>query len=168
MFSASIHEGNDRGNRVRQVLKKLQAAVAKHTLVSLAALVLVSSIVGFMGVQAITGGSSKNVSNSRCDVICVALRPEGMDPSELAVEVGQFVQFNSADGQHHNIAEGDGAEAHKGADDPNHHDHVGGFVSGEFGPDEAWRVQFKKPGTYKLHDHHHPDQKILVIVYEKR
>ena len=132
---------------------------------------------GFAVVQA-TSGSGKRVENSSCDGICVALRSDGMDPSELAVKVGQFVQFNSADGKSHNISQGKGADEGSAANhedtDTDHgahdspHDHVGEYASGDFGADEAWRVQFNQIGTFRLHDHYNPDLNILVVVYDSK
>jgi plastocyanin len=122
--------------------------------------------IGFIGVKRIDAKPSQ----SNCPDICVYLKPEGMQPDELAVKVGEYVQFKSADGKKHNIAEGDGADnqLHEGHHDADNHDHVGGYVSGEFDADEAWRVQFKKPGIYKLHDHYNPNQKILIVVYSDK
>ncbi len=140
---------------------------AKWWLLTLVAIIGMSG--GFIGVGAITSGPKPDIrKTTSCPGICVELTPDGMKPDELALKVGEFVQFNSVDGKSHNIAEGDGKDTHAGHGDPEFHDHVGGFVSGEFGADEAWRVQFKKPGTYKLHDHHNPNQKILIVVYEDK
>jgi plastocyanin len=127
-------------------------------------LITIGGMIGFFGVRAI-GQSSKNLSAVDCKGTCVYLQKNGMQPNELAIKVGEYVQFNSADGKKHNLAEGDGAQNHAGNHDTDHHDHVGGLVSGEFGADEAWRVQFKKTGTYRLHDHYNPHQTILIVVY---
>lgn len=127
-------------------------------------IVTLGGLIGYFGINALVS-SDKNLSNTSCQGTCVYLEKDGMKPDELAVKVGEFVQFNSADGERHNLAEGDGAENHEGADKVDHHDHVGGFVSGEFAADEAWRVQFNKAGTYRLHDHYNANQRILVVVY---
>jgi plastocyanin len=103
-----------------------------------------------------------------CPDVCVALTQDGMHPDELAVKVGDTVQFNSADGRVHNLAAGDGAHGHEQADSASDHQHIGGYLSGEFGADEAWRVRFDKSGTYLLHDHYDPNLKILIVVYEDR
>lgn len=120
-----------------------------------------------IGVATTLVSAEPTTKTTNCPAPCVVLKSDGMYPNELAVKVGETVQFNAADGQKHNIAEGDGQHNHTGHNDPSHHDHVGGFVSGEFQADEAWRVTFKKPGTYKLHDHYNPKQNILVVVYEE-
>lgn len=95
-------------------------------------------------------------SASACDGFCVALTENGAQPAELSVPAGSFVQFNSADGKSHNISLGKGGEEH---------DHGGLFYSGEFGPDEAWRVQFEREGSFFFHDHQNPDINVLVVVY---
>jgi plastocyanin len=151
---------------MKSLIISLKRVLVANAAVSLATLTLIAGIASFFAVQAIA--TPNNVSgSSRCDGVCVALTSTGMNPSELAVKVGEYVQFNSADGQSHNIAEGDGVD-HDDHDGSGHHDHVGGLISGEFGADEAWRVQFKQPGTYKLHDHLHPNQRILIVVYEDK
>ncbi|MBA3758610.1 hypothetical protein H0X10_03200 [Candidatus Saccharibacteria bacterium] len=159
-------------------MKKLRKFLAIGS-VQLALVALVALGMGFAVVQA-TRGSNKPVVNTNCDGICVALSANGMNPNELAVKVGEFVQFNSADGKMHNISDGKGLN---GGDEKNHespaassdddhnphdvpHDHVGSYASGDFAADEAWRVQFKKPGTYRLHDHYNPKLEIVVVVYE--
>ncbi len=129
---------------------------------------IIFAVIGMsVGVATTFVSATPTQQDSACPNPCVLLKADGMYPNELAVQVGETVQFNAADGQKHNISEGDGASNHSGHSDPEHHDHVGGFVSGEFAADEGWRVTFKKPGTYKLHDHFNPKQNILVVVYEK-
>lgn len=120
-----------------------------------------------IGVATTLVSASPSTQAAACPEPCVLLKADGMYPNELAVQVGETVQFNAADGRKHNIAEGDGAMTHEGHNAPSHHEHVGGLVSGDFAADEAWRATFKKPGTYKLHDHYNPKQNILIVVYEK-
>jgi plastocyanin len=142
-------------------MSKVKAFFNKHSLIVIVALALIGAYIGFTATKAIAN-KNHGTKISNCQDICVALTPQGMVPNELAVKVGEYVQFNAADGERHNIAEGDGLGTHDGHVE---HKHVGEFYSGEFGADEAWRVQFKKPGTYLLHDHYHPYQKILIVVY---
>ena len=91
----------------------------------------------------------------------VALTEKAMVPDALTVHVGEYVQFDTADTQSHQIGLGGGDEYGKG------HEHVGigEFESGTFGPDEAYRLQFKKAGVYDFHDHMHPKLFITVIAY---
>lgn len=91
----------------------------------------------------------------------VSLYEKGADPDALFVGVGESVQFNSRDGKSHIIAQGGGSEFDQ------EHDHSEfGPQSGLFGPDEAYRVQFKKKGTYHLHDHLNPKIFVTIVAYE--
>lgn len=78
------------------------------------------------------------------------------NPDIVTVKAGSYVQFNSADGGKHNIALEHAAVQHN--DDKEYH-------SGDFEKDEAWRVQFKKDGTYTFRDEFNPEVKIRVVVY---
>lgn len=111
----------------------------------------------------IAGSRSEVVSAAECSegVACVYLQTDRAIPDVTTVEVGKYVQFNSADGKTHSLGIGAG-DAHSNGS----HDHQGSFVSGDFGADEAWKVQFKKTGTYELHDHYRPDIRVTVIVYD--
>lgn len=135
----------------------------KHNSFLGAALLGISAIViGFAATSILlpkhAAGSAKS-----CPDICVLLTADGMNPNTLAVKKGQFVQFVTADGQEHEIGigEGEGDASHH-----HEHEHLSDYTSGDFGPGEAWRVQFKEVGTYPLHDHHHPNLNILVVVYD--
>lgn len=99
-----------------------------------------------------------NAAQNSCQGTCVMLKADGAQPDSLSVKVGEFVQFNSADGKPHSLSLG------KGGDE---HEHKGPFTSGEFQADEAWRVQFKSPGTYTFHDHLNPAINILVVAYQE-
>jgi len=144
---------------MKPFIASIRSFIAAHLVLTMLLIGLTAGLVGFAGVRALTNKPAA----TQCQGICVALREDGMYPNELAVKRGELVQFNSADGQSHNISEGDGAHG-----DDHAHEHVGDYLSGEFGPDEAWRVQFNKAGTYKLHDHYNPKQSILVVVYEEQ
>lgn len=147
-------------------VNKIANFLAKNTLISLAIVGIVAGVASF---SVIRGLGNDKIAATNCESICVSLKSDGMFPNELAVKTGQIVQFNSADGEHHNISEGDGAHGSgHGHGEDKTHEHVGDYLSGEFGPDEAWRVQFNKAGTYKLHDHYNPKQSILVVVYDER
>ncbi len=92
---------------------------------------------------------------------CITLKDDRAEPDVITVPLGGYAQFNSADGQTHNIGEGSGDEHHDGS-----HVHTGTSMSGDFKSDEAWRVQFKQTGTYDFHDHYHPEIHATVIVYQ--
>jgi len=102
------------------------------------------------------------VDSSSNPIQQVSLSGDKATPDTVTILAGRSVQFNSADGKTHELAQGEGtANGHT-------HDHEGEFSSGEFKAGEAWRVQFKKPGTYFFHDHDNPNINILVIVYEHK
>lgn len=141
--------------------------VAANRTVLLIVLALIAGVVGFTTVAKLT--SKKTIVTAKnCQGICVKVSKEGMNPDTLTVKVGEYVQFNSADGQQHNLGLGEG-EASKSTDHQAHaaqHEHIGDFSSGDFNADEAWRVQFKEAGTYKFHDHYNPKLYILIVAYE--
>lgn len=115
-----------------------------------------AGIIGFFGARYVT--SFRVAADRLCDNIqCVNLRADGARPDTLAVPVGSYVQFNSADGQMHSLSLGKGGDAHG---------HSGPFTSGNFAADEAWKVQFKEPGTFHFHDHYNPGLNVLIVVYE--
>ncbi len=91
----------------------------------------------------------------------VSLFADHAEPTQLLINVGESVQFNSKDGNSHNIDSGAGNAYGET------HDHAAeGIASGEFGPDEGYRVEFKKVGAYFFHDHDHPNITISVAVYD--
>jgi plastocyanin len=124
----------------------------------LPAVVLLLGVISFGAFYAMATQKNPEYSKSQnCETeFCVALKSNGADPRELSVPVGSFVQFNSADNKTHNLSLGEGGDEH---------DHSGPFYSGEFGGDEAWKVQFKEDGSYFFHDHMNPDINVLVVVY---
>ncbi len=146
--------------------RKLPALFSKNILL-FPLMGVIAVIIGFVGISAVTG--PEYATGQECTGTCVNLTPSGMEPGEIAVKKGEFVQFNSADGKKHNISLGEGAggdeqsghQAHGGK-----HEHRASLASGDFEADEAWRVQFDEVGTYQLHDHYNPDLNILIIVYE--
>lgn len=133
---------------------------------SMLIIIILAVAVGYASTHAYATRVTQKKSN--CVDSCVSIQKEGFSQSELAVKVGSYVEFRSADGRSHNLALGQGTEkdarVHE-SDQPTSHDHVGGTESGDFGADEAWRVQFKKAGTYIIHDHLHPELNILVVAY---
>lgn len=117
-------------------------------------IVAVFSVASFLANAFYTGKNSTAIHQ-------VSLYEEGAVPDALFVGVGEFVQFNSKDGKSHIIAQGGGSEFDQ------EHDHSEfGPQSGLFGPDEAYRVQLKKKGTYHLHDHLNPKIFVTIVAYE--
>lgn len=122
------------------------------------------------------------------DVVVVELLADRASPSLVAVKLDQYVQFNTKDGQVHNIGQGKGEGPDRAKDveastkghnestphaatDPKDglpHDHQKGSIeSGDFKPDEGYRVKFSKAGTYEFHDHYNPKINITVVVYDQ-
>lgn len=87
---------------------------------------------------------------------CVALKGKVVEPQTITVTNGSYVQFNSADGQKHNIALSHSAAQH---DDPSK------YESGDFQADEAWKVQFKSDGAYTFRDKYNEGTEFSVVVY---
>ena len=136
----------------------------KYSAVQLIAVAILTGIIGFTIVTKFSAERSAVVSNM-CHGICVNLTKDGINPDTLAVKIGEYVQFNSADGQEHDIGFG------SGTNDARHeteHEHIGQLESGNFKADEGWRVQFNTVGTYEFHDHYNPKQNILIVVYKPK
>jgi plastocyanin len=119
---------------------------------------LVIATLSFGGLYAFSSGKNATpVSAAGCPVeACISLLPDYADPNVLTVKNGSTVQINSADGKKHNLF-----LAHSGAQ----HDDHSEYNSGEFGADEAWKVQFKKDGAYSFKDKNNPNISISVVVY---
>jgi plastocyanin len=79
----------------------------------------------------------------------------------LRLPIGDYAQFNSNDGEKHDIAQGQG----DGFGASHEHD-KSGQESGTFSADEGYKVQFKKVGIYEFHDHFHPATHVTVIAYD--
>lgn len=100
---------------------------------------------------------NKTASSAENSIIQVSLFSDHADPDTLSVKEGRTIQFNNKDGKKHFLTSGEGGKDHQ---------HVeGGFESGEFGTNEAWKATFHKKGTYTFHDHNHPLINILIVVY---
>ena len=134
--------------------------------------VIIAGIIGYTSMHAYAAKPAGQPS--MCSETCVSITHNGFSQSEIAIKVGEYIEFKSADGGTHDLALGEGAEhgAHDEHTSAGHtedeytHDHIEGTNSGEFGPDEAWKVQFKKAGSYIIHDHMNPESTILVVAYE--
>lgn len=100
--------------------------------------------------------SRQGRSQVKCEVAaCISLKENAADPNIVSVANGSFVQFNSSDGKKHNIS-----LAHSGAQ----HDDPQRYESGDFGADEAWKVQFKKDGAYSFRDKYNDNITVSVVV----
>lgn len=126
---------------------------------------VIAALVAFGVVFAISKSHVAKItsSNSVCPqkVTCVALNKDKAIPDVITIPVGDYAQFNSADGQLHNLGLGGGDVHHDGS-----HVHTGTYVSGDFKGDEAWKVQFNQAGTFDLHDHYRPELHMSVVVYQ--
>ena len=142
-------------------MKKVAKKIAKRSRIrfgGIAAVAILFGLVGFVIARQVGSDRASISATAECPVdVCVALQSEAAVPDTVAINVGQSIQFNSADGQTHSLSQGLGGEEHS---------HTGPYSSGDFAGDEAWRVQFKQPGTFKFHDHYNPDVNILVVAYE--
>lgn len=151
-------------------MKKAQPNLSDKTKsINILLLVLISAVIAFMTTTYFFKNNNQNIITN-CNSICVDLMSDGMVPNSLSVKVGETVQFNSKDGKSHNIGlgEGQGVPADEHDNIEHNHEHLGSYESGDFKSDEAWRVTFKKVGTYKFHDHYNPKLNILVVVYDSK
>jgi plastocyanin len=138
--------------------------IRSSALSRLIAFAILAGLAAFVTVFTLASNNqSGNITTAKCsdNATCVYLQSDHAAPDIITVAVGGFIQFASADGKTHNLGLGEGDAHHDGS-----HKHEGSFVSGDFKADEAWRVQFKKTGTYKLHDHYRPDITVTVVVYD--
>lgn len=131
----------------------------KNLIIFIGVIVLTSgSILGIVGASGYFGNTPPRVSAS---MHMVSLLKDRIEPNTVLVKQGEFVQFNSKDGKSHHLSPGKGKASNDG------HEHAGmGLESGVFGSDEAYRVQFKKPGTYEFHDHNNPKLRVTVVAYK--
>lgn len=98
-------------------------------------------------------------NGTRVAIHHINLDTSHMVPDALSIKVGEYVQFNTADGRTHEIGLGGGEEYQK------NHEHTDPeFESSTFGNAEAYRVKFSKPGIYDFHDHLHSELFATVIV----
>lgn len=119
-------------------------------------------VFGLAGLLAfgITYYQNTRQNDQRSKTTRVALRNDAADPSLLSVKVGQFVQFDSKDGQSHNLIQG--------TPDSSHEHSAGDLTSGVFKGNEAWKVEFKKVGTYNFFDQLNPKIQVTVVSYQSK
>lgn len=103
------------------------------------------------------GRQSQSQSQSQ-SLYRIALLPDRAEPNILIVTVGEFVDFASRDNRSHNLI------IEKNAHEDGNHDHRQ-QESGAFGADEAYRVEFNQPGTWKFSDKSNPNVAATVIAY---
>ncbi len=126
----------------------------KDQITLIATVAVITAVITFGAT--LTFGNNQTGAPANCKGECVALGKNKATPDTLAVKVGSYVQFNSADGKTHRLSIGEGGKEH---------DHKGNFSSGDFKGDEAWRVQFKDKGSFLFHDHYNPKISVSVVVY---
>lgn len=118
-------------------------------------LTIVAVLFSFVSVYSITTSASTNAV--KCPVeACVSLNKQVATPTVVTVTSGSYVQFNSTDGGKHNIALAHSVVQHSDESE---------FDSGDFGGDEAYKVQFKQDGAYTFRDKYNNKVSINVIVY---
>lgn len=101
--------------------------------------------------------SAQNARVARVNTdLQVDITKQGLQPDTVILKVGQTLQINANDGQKHSFSHGEGGSEHS---------HSGAFSSGDFNDGEAWKVTFKKAGTYQFHDHYNPNINLLVVAY---
>lgn len=135
-------------------MKRLNKKPGRLTLIIIVA--AIAGAIGFAVAFALSSSQKATAPTARCGGYCVNLYSHKAEPESLAVKVGDFVQFNSADGKPHSLSLGEGGQAHQ---------HETNFSSGVFKGDEAWRVQFKNEGSFVFHDHLNPKISTVVVVY---
>lgn len=132
-------------------------------------LILVATIFAAVGGAGTAYYSASTQAKKVSGIQEVSLVANEAKPSVLFVKVGESVQFNSRDGKDHYIGSGRGEAGHDTHDadtEKSAHEHTEGINSGQFGPDEGYRVRFSKVGTYEFHDHLNPSIRITVVVYQ--
>ncbi|MGI9027830.1 MAG: cupredoxin domain-containing protein [Candidatus Saccharimonadales bacterium] len=118
---------------------------------------LIGFVVSFFAVQQFGNKDSASKTGDK-PVYSVDLRKENKDPIDLLIKKGEFVQFNSKDGQQHQIVKGGHSSGEHGG---------GGMVdSGVFDADEGYQIQFNEVGKFDFHDNLDRDYTITVIVYD--
>ncbi len=134
----------------------------KHLFIILTLTLIISGL-SFAGGLALSMRHNQKVSDSTqvtCDEVCVSLYSDRASPDTVTVNSGEFIRFNSADGEKHNLT--------LGSDDKHHSTSaIDEYSSGDFNGDEAWRVQFKEDGTYSFKDKYNDSIRVNVIVYTK-
>lgn len=115
---------------------------------------------GFGIAYAFTKNKTPSTAGACMVSACVPLSKYQTEPQVATVTNGSFVQFNSADGEKHNIM-----LASSGASHGESHDSSSHYALGEFAADEAWKVQFKQDGTYTFMDMDNEKIKVTVVVY---
>ncbi len=127
-------------------------------------------IVFFLLITIVTAGTVLGISSilndnpnvkSTSHIHPISLQVTKASPDIVRLPIGDYAQFNSRDNKSHDIAQGQG----NGYGATHEHDESG-IESGKFGPDEAYKIQFKKVGIYDFHDHLHPEIHVTIIAFD--
>lgn len=144
--------------RVKALAKKYpwRVTIALGGIVALAALLFVAVVYASPQRESFV----IETGNVRVPITHIELQKDHMSPDALSIHVNEYVQFNTTDGQTHEIGLGGGDEyAHE-------HEHTNAeFESDQFGIGEAYRVKITKKGVYDFHDHKNPKLFTTIIVY---
>lgn len=166
-------------------MNKVLHFAQQHFMIAIGAILVITVAASFAVSYNLSSQQSQVAATQSCEVdVCVDLTENGMQPGEIAVKTGQFVQFNTKDNRFHSLSLGSGSshgteDAHGDTndkansetddhDEEHSHEHLGSLQSGKFGPGEAWKVQFTDKGTFVIHDHNFPEHSILVVVYDEQ
>ena len=121
------------------------------------------SVGSFFAIQKISGNKTHEVQKVIHEI---QLTDTAITPNDLAIKVGEYVQFNSKDKRKHTIIQGkDDTTSSTESNAHNHGDSGVNLKSPEFGEGEGYLVNFKQAGTYYFHDNNYPNDYILVLAY---
>ncbi|GAC1371158.1 MAG: hypothetical protein NVSMB39_4670 [Candidatus Saccharimonadales bacterium] len=135
----------------------------RRNILTVAAVFAVTAGLGYVVARA-----SQHQAKAAAPDHIINLLSDRADPSAMAVIRGDYVQFDAKDGKTHNIGQGSGDDqVHQQLGQAVHEHDYTAKESGAFGPDEGYRVQFNKTGTYAFHDHLNPKISVTIVVYEK-
>lgn len=112
-----------------------------------------SALVSFL----LTRNSNQQSITTDQRINTVALKKSNNQPIDLLIKAGEYVQFNSADGEQHQVVQGHNSNTTHGENM---------LDSGVFDGDEGYKIQFTKIGKYEFHDNNDHDYTITVIVYD--
>ncbi len=106
--------------------------------------------------------SSESAQGTKQNPYQVSLKKENKEPVDLLIKKGEYVQFNSSDGEDHQIIQGASTNEEHGPTE-----HVPSPLdSGLIKSDEGYLLQFKETGKYDFHDNYDHDYTISVLVYD--
>jgi plastocyanin len=113
--------------------------------------------------------SPKNASNASATTLGSKDKPHEIslskaqeEPIDLVVKAGDYVQFNSKDGNEHQIVIGPAKQEH-GATAPNHE--ASELSSGIIKKDEGYLLPLPNTGKFEFHDNYNHNYTITILVY---